>query len=335
MTLILSAITPDYLVQVSDRRLTYEGLTNQIETLGDSYNKAVVYISDDACVSFSFTGKAEIDGKWSDIWLADMLWKYKNNNFETTIGAIIHEANIVFETMLGSRSLKRIAFVGVGWWLKDNVRRPFFIIITNAQNDDLSWKDEADNTFRSGTSFHLPYVISSGYTLSNLQIEDLKTTFINDFNVNRSPISSIQILIDKLLGIAETAETVGKNLMVCYIPVSADGGLVTNLDSSIITTRSNAISTYYFDGVNNTNRIFFPNYVCPVVAMKKVNIRTDDSDGIGCTIAWDEEINIDPVEAENRGYAIEREPNTRDYSLFERRGNVIYLPFTGHKKIQL
>jgi hypothetical protein len=66
MTLILSCLTPKYIVQVSDRRLTWpDG-----RVADDAANKAIVFHGR-AC--FAYTGIAQIGSQRTDEWIADQL----------------------------------------------------------------------------------------------------------------------------------------------------------------------------------------------------------------------------------------------------------------------
>lgn len=76
MTLIITALSPDKVMQVSDRRLTYASG----KTATDAANKAVTVWCDDAYFSVAYTGLAHIYDKESrlrkrtDKWIAHSLW---------------------------------------------------------------------------------------------------------------------------------------------------------------------------------------------------------------------------------------------------------------------
>lgn len=66
MTLILSCLTPKYIVQVSDRRLTW----SDGRVANDSANKAILFHGK-AC--FAYTGIAQIGSQRTDEWIANHL----------------------------------------------------------------------------------------------------------------------------------------------------------------------------------------------------------------------------------------------------------------------
>lgn len=68
MTLILTLIATNKIVQVSDRRLTLNG-----KTCDSNANKLVCVGCDDARFSVGYTGVAEIDGQGTGYWLVDQI----------------------------------------------------------------------------------------------------------------------------------------------------------------------------------------------------------------------------------------------------------------------
>ena len=68
MTLILTLIATNKIVQVFDRRLTLNG-----DVCDSDANKLVYVGCDDARFSIGYTGVAEIDGQRTDYWLVDQI----------------------------------------------------------------------------------------------------------------------------------------------------------------------------------------------------------------------------------------------------------------------
>jgi hypothetical protein len=73
MTSILTAASPKYIVQTSDRRLSKveRGVTSEYDP---SSNKTIVYRSSDAIVSIGYSGVGYIRGVPTDEWIAECLW---------------------------------------------------------------------------------------------------------------------------------------------------------------------------------------------------------------------------------------------------------------------
>src|SRR3712207_1704100 len=76
MTLILTALSPQRVVQVSDRKLTFK----DGRTYHDDANKAVIVYCDDGQFSVAYTGLAHVRDKdkkvmtRTDQWIAQSLW---------------------------------------------------------------------------------------------------------------------------------------------------------------------------------------------------------------------------------------------------------------------
>ena len=138
MTLILNCLTPDYAIQVSDRRLM---LPNGA-TFDDHSNKAIFV---NGHIVFSYTGLAFIDGQTrNDDWflnaLSEVYKEHPNVSLTTTSEYIAERATDSIRTVTVSLELKRLAFVGVGWAKlsseSDGQWIPIYIIISNAHNED-------------------------------------------------------------------------------------------------------------------------------------------------------------------------------------------------------
>lgn len=134
MTLILSCITQDAIVQVSDRCLTNLATGEPVE---QEANKAV-FLSNR--VALAYTGLAEIEGKPADIWLRDILVPHESVGHG--IQLIVDEATRAFAATPGSSAAKRQAFVAAGWarfpHLGDDLH-PFGLTISNAMDENGVW----------------------------------------------------------------------------------------------------------------------------------------------------------------------------------------------------
>lgn len=143
MTLILSQITQDYVIQVSDRRLTYDN-----GSIGDDEaNKAVLYCGQFA---FSYTGLSCIDGRRrTDAWLLDTLIEPSRGRLDETLEVVRDAATSTIRSSRIERRYKRLAIVGVGWVSLDGSDNlsPLYVSISNFQNDDGEWTDSIQENF--------------------------------------------------------------------------------------------------------------------------------------------------------------------------------------------
>lgn len=122
MTLIISCLTPKYIVQVSDRRLTWpDGRVDD-----DAANKAIVF-HDRAC--FCYTGIAKIGVQRTDEWITDKLIGCEG----------VQDAIDTLKGELGVRIAKisapnRHLTVGIDFWGTQDASlpdRPWSIALTN------------------------------------------------------------------------------------------------------------------------------------------------------------------------------------------------------------
>ena len=82
MTLVLSAGTQKFLVQVSDRRLTDPHTGNAVENMAV---KAIAYCN---FMVVAYTGGAEVAGERTDIWIARQLQKVKRPTCSRAAGQL-------------------------------------------------------------------------------------------------------------------------------------------------------------------------------------------------------------------------------------------------------
>jgi hypothetical protein len=73
MTLILTAVTPHYILQVSDRLISIKSRPDDVRPADARSNKVVVYQPTDGMVTIAYAGLAYINNVNTDTWLAELL----------------------------------------------------------------------------------------------------------------------------------------------------------------------------------------------------------------------------------------------------------------------
>jgi hypothetical protein len=132
MTLILTAATRDFIVQVSDRRLTYPDGT----LLDDNTTKAVFYCGR---VAVGYTGSAKIQNRSTAEWLAHVIARHKD------VEAGLDDAISQLERIASKYSPKilRLAFVATGWATEKLAGRldpaAFIYTVSNILAADGTW----------------------------------------------------------------------------------------------------------------------------------------------------------------------------------------------------
>jgi hypothetical protein len=153
MTQILSLITPDFVIQVSDRRLTD---LKKGEPMTWKANKTVVVPS--VQMMFSYTGLAALTPTTTtDEWL--MRRSFELRDSENYFEAIGNAATEIFKTIALPSGQKRHAFVGVGWLPQDFETIPpqpvgfkpgaFCVLISNFLDDQRRELAEAREEFNT------------------------------------------------------------------------------------------------------------------------------------------------------------------------------------------
>ncbi len=122
MTLIMSLLSWNYAIQVSDRRFVWFEPSGEVKRIDDESNKSVLWAHLNA---FAFTGIGNlgVDHR-TDLWLANQIARWEgetpaeHQSQPGLIKAISERSTEYFNGPRISRidkDLKRHAFVGVGW----------------------------------------------------------------------------------------------------------------------------------------------------------------------------------------------------------------------------
>jgi RibD C-terminal domain len=151
MTLILSCITREYVVQASDRRLTrMDG-----SLFEDKANKAIFFCGHSV---FAYTGIARLSSKPTDHWLTDLLINARaladglptiQRAAKTAVRGIPFPSSVTPE---GRRKARRLALVNVGFMLErqqstaarvsGRYLRPILTVISNFFRPPDTWLPE-------------------------------------------------------------------------------------------------------------------------------------------------------------------------------------------------
>ena len=225
MTCILSLLTDDYVIQVSDRRLTKAGRTfnEPLRVVDDHANKAVFL---DARFAFSYTGLAWFRGKPSEEWLAH-LWA--NDGEDLTDSAKRFRRCAVsltaeFRQLGWNDSIKRLAYIGVGW-IGDGTgaMKPAMIVVTN-YHGPKDWLDKAEIDFKliskvkpKNSSY---YLHQSGVGIPDENWRALNRDIRRMVDHNVSPERVSVALVDFIILVAENDKSVGYRCMITCIPRS-------------------------------------------------------------------------------------------------------------------
>jgi hypothetical protein len=164
MTLVLTCFTDDCVYQVSDRRLT--SFLPPHSAIDDEANKAVLV---DGRVAFGYSGRSDINGQRTDLWLTKTLTSVGGGDMGAYTRRLTDEATREFSAMRVADRFKRHAFQGVGWFTDPahpSRLRPGAVIVENALDAHGGWLPRARSAFRCSTAFRSPPFNRSQFALT-------------------------------------------------------------------------------------------------------------------------------------------------------------------------
>jgi hypothetical protein len=226
MTLILTCLTPRYVLQVADRRLTTRNpqRPESLHVVDDHRNKIVLL--NDSMV-FSFSGHAEIGQENTDNWLARRLAETDNPNLG--LKNIQRAATDYFKCLPISKKAKRHAFVAASWTRnKDGELEPGLITISNALNANSDWLQEARDGFEIdgvglGLTSQCGICPPIGASVPETYISDLRRNARACVERNVHPLELVRLLAETIRRVASHDNSVGRSLLAVILPKCAVG----------------------------------------------------------------------------------------------------------------
>ena len=287
MTLILTCITDQFVIQVSDRRLTYLNGPNVGKLMDDDRNKAVLWNS---TVAVAYTGVTPIDGVETDNWLASTLVEAARSGVEPEVAPYLSylrdRSTDAFRrlTQLHGRVFAH-AFVGAGWGLFGDRRypergerlSPYYVLVSNACAPDGSWKSNPDTEFVwSGQGFApkpgLLRVINTGQPLALQEHRVLTRRLREVMKHDAGPSSAARCLVKAVRGVAARNSAVGSNLMVTCIPREASAAMLSSTHLAASFGAPNRTSCTFQYVSNILTRGYGPHYVAGATLMSHFSI---------------------------------------------------------------
>lgn len=271
MTLIVTCMTENHIVQVADRRLT-----DANGRLFDDEACKVTMLGSRGVVAFSgiaFLGAAPMSA--TDFWLTDAL----TDTLEPGAAARLLRdvASERFSRVPFTREGRRHAFVVAGWDSPDPDRAsPVIYTVSNALKPDGGWLAKANDEFRihcARKHRKEPEVRTAGARLG--KNAKLLTTSAKEHRSERSVGALATSLARAVRTIAETEDTVGKGLLITVFPRAAIG------QDHVFDARSPTageiehgldfdparVTTIYVPADSQTTAYYFPNLVTVGMSM--------------------------------------------------------------------
>lgn len=213
MTLILTCLTDEHIVQVADRRLTMPDGT----LYDDDTNKAVFYCGR---VAVAYTGLAIMEGKPTAEWIGSCM------KDEETVQLAMERVAKRAEHYLQRCNIsdKRLAVVATGWATFRGAQpiRPFICIASNFLLDSLEWKNSADKhmVVRSGflDEKHPYQIFSAGQNLYKTEKKQISRLVRRALEHGARTTALVRILGAVVRSVAnrtdQRARRVGKGMII-------------------------------------------------------------------------------------------------------------------------
>jgi hypothetical protein len=272
MTLILSVLTDDYVVQASDRRLTNVRTRAVVE---EDANKAIVFCGH---LAVGYTGLSRIRGVATDLWIAEVLRGCSST--KEAITALCRQATSDLAVVPAAD--RRQAFVLAGWSrLHDHADlQPCAFIVSNffKATSEGEWLDTPIDEFtfaaRLPPRAETPIVIAVPRAPKPPLVRVLRA--VKDVVARGlGPTAIGRVLEDGIRQVAATVPAVGRDVMVCSIPRYA----VATADASWSATPAGEplsrtqVGSYY-STANRDVVIGGPNFVCGGIVTGRIRATT-------------------------------------------------------------
>lgn len=222
MTLILTCLAHEHIVQVADRRLTMPNGA----LYDDDTNKAVFYCGR---VAVAYTGLAQMEGKPTAEWIGSCM--KDAGDTESAMNLVAERAEIHFRHNSGSD--KRLAVVATGWaTLRGSPPlRPFICVASNFMTNSWEWKSSAyepmvmRTIFLDKKSSHL--IFSAGQNLTRKELVDLSRLVQRAVERGATALALVRLLGNMVQSVARGSDAragrVGKGMIIHLLSRKALG----------------------------------------------------------------------------------------------------------------
>jgi hypothetical protein len=250
MTLVLNVLTNDYVVQVSDRRLTD---LNTGKPLDEPANKTILFCGH---VVFGYTGLAKVGPLQTDFWLAERLLS-AGPSAQATLEFVRDEASRAFQAVPSNH--RRHAFVGVGW----SQSRPILCVISNFMDARGHQLPHAHDLFHIDTVTLNPndafQIAMAGQAVPQEILVKLRRG-AKRIVKHAGAGAMADLMVSQVWQVANRNEKVGKDLMVAVILRSAVP--VASISMPSAPSRDEAAFYYVPSPDDATPRFYTPLWAC-------------------------------------------------------------------------
>jgi hypothetical protein len=281
MTLILTCLTEEYIVQVSDRRLTTVDRTGKIIKVADEASNKAVFLDHKWIIGF--TGLAKLSGTRADKWLAEQL-------VDTAALPFVSRLKEVARALPGAvayapEAARLTAFVGAGFArINNGAIRPTEFHIANYL-DANGKPGPLTSEFAVRVKPLKPHqdfaVMEAGVHLFESNRRQLRQSIRSARKRSAGPVEIARLLADAIWCVSTYSSGVGDRLMICLLPRKAVNAAVAGADAFVsggIRINPDQASFFYLGPETSELVQFGPTVVSPGMILSDIEMRFGTKD---------------------------------------------------------
>ncbi len=267
MTLVLTAASPLYVVQVSDRLLTKAAPGEKYAPFDPVANKTVVYRATDGLVTIGYSGIAYIGETPTDEWLAEVLWgeplhrgadgirpaiAFQRRAVDWDIGLAAIKLQEAINNIPAGKMLGHGLFLTIGGWqISHRHLRPVIIELTRAAKSVTTTLERAARTAQKGRDFLLAHI---GAHITNPTLRAYLTAHKAEHGSRLTIEDAEKIMAQIIRDTAGHQPTVGSHLMSVLLPKPGMGQPLCRFIES---------APHFARLVSKTTDVTMPTAFCP------------------------------------------------------------------------
>ena len=217
MTLIISCITRDFVVQASDRRVSMPGLRRG----DDRANKAIFCCGQSA---WAYTGLAQIGRERTDEWLVNHFRQH--DKLQDAMTDMAKRLDGAMSRLPDRREAKRLAVVGVGFARFRQVgHQPYLAWISDSLDPPHAWRPRPRTAFAAHI-IYLPAgrafdVATYGQRIPTEQHAVFRRSVQRVLEHRSGPVAVARLATELIQEVATGNHAVGKNIMCMILTAMA------------------------------------------------------------------------------------------------------------------
>ncbi len=267
MTLVLTCLTHEAVLIISDRRLTsYPSASRPVKVVQEDATKAV--FADHWL--FGYTGLSRLEGKRTDLWLADRLVKRVQQHLSICVSEIMQDADRQIswvERLHPQLAPIAQAFIGAGWFIDPLTNKSYtgYYLVSNFH--DTRGQPNGVGAFRTdcrdltSNSACLVQAIGAGVAMN--EIRTLEVQISRTIRRGGGPNAVGRHLFDFIQMISQREVSVGNRFILSCIPKASFERQCRGERYAFFSglPERNHATFAYFDGDTGTTRQFAPTVV--------------------------------------------------------------------------